>query len=238
MDSFLTKEDFLKLREKDLFTYLSENPDIKVDTLIIEGTNIGSSRAPLSPNDAIGVIRRIALSQRPLLLTLHNLDFEYAYSMLKMSGELGLNCYVASAQIARLLERMPELPAEVNLIEGYTDYPTMRKKVPLEEVGENSLVLISHRDIIDLLRDPNFSLSRQGSPVAVLSEPEPEVEEALEYDVIANWLSAMGVQHYRIRASGHYYPYQLKDLISAIKPRSIKPIHTQFPDLLRRLAGL
>jgi ribonuclease J len=235
VDSFLTEEEVLKFRGKDLFAYLSENQDIKVDTLIIEGTNIGSSRAPLSPADVINMIKRIALSQRPLLLTLHGLDFEYAYSMLKLCGELGLNCYVASSQVAKLLEKMHELPTEIELIEEYVDYPTMRKKISLEEIEENSFILVSHNDIVDLLRDPNFHLSMK-NPVAILSEPEPEIEEAIEYDVIANWLAVMGVQHYRIRASGHYYPYQLRHIMDVIKPKNVKPIHTQFSELLKRLA--
>ena len=45
--------------------------------------------------------------------------------------------------------------------------------------------------------------------VAVM--PEPEVEEASKHRVVANRISEMGVQAYRIRASGRYYPYQLKE---------------------------
>ncbi len=240
VDSFLKKERFLELLGEDLLKYLEENPDVRVDTLIIEGTNIGSNRAPISPDDVVNMIRRIALSQKPsqapLLFTLHSLDLEYAYLVLEISKELEFECYVASAQIAKLLERMPELPMEMNLVEDFVRYPTIREKVPLEEISGNSIILISHRDIVDLMRDPSFR-SAMKSPVAILSEPEPEIEEALEYDVIANWLSAMGVQHYRMRASGHYYPYQLAHIMSVMRPRNVRPIHTRFPDLLKRLVS-
>jgi mRNA degradation ribonuclease J1/J2 len=39
---FLEQEDLVKIKGgEDLFTYLSENKDLRIDTLIIEGTNIG-----------------------------------------------------------------------------------------------------------------------------------------------------------------------------------------------------
>jgi len=52
-----------------------------------------------------------------------------------------------------------------------------------------------------------------------IGEPEPQVEEASKYGVIANWLSRIGIQAYRIRVSGHYYPYQLKTILGTIKPK-------------------
>lgn len=97
VESFLTQDEFRKLNKgEDLFTYLSENPDLKIDILIIEGTNIGFSRAQVTPNDAISIIRRLASTHRPIMATLHNLDLEYAYTLVKLSAELGLDCCVAS----------------------------------------------------------------------------------------------------------------------------------------------
>jgi len=49
---------------------------------------------------------------------------------------------------------------------------------------------------------------------------------------MANWLSKMGIQSYRIRASGHYYPYQLKAILNVTKPKEkIEAIHTERPEL-------
>ncbi|MBO3754614.1 MAG: hypothetical protein FGF53_07060 [Candidatus Brockarchaeota archaeon] len=64
------------------------------------------------------------------------------------------------------------------------------------------------------------------------------MEEASEYEVIANWFSRMGVEFYTIRASGHYYPYQLKTILKTIKPKKkIQVIHTEKPELFYILAG-
>ncbi|MEM2550207.1 MAG: hypothetical protein QW689_07325 [Nitrososphaerota archaeon] len=55
------------------------------------------------------------------------------------------------------------------------------------------------------------------------------VEEAQEYEAIMNWFSKLGTQAYLMRASEHYYPYELKAIISAIKPKNISFVHTRAP---------
>jgi hypothetical protein len=57
--------------------------------------------------------------------------------------------------------------------------------------------------------------------LAIISEPEPQIEESSEYTVIANWFLTMGIESYRIRASGHYYQYQLKTILDKVKPRKV-----------------
>jgi ribonuclease J len=90
--------------------------------------------------------------------------------------------------------------------------------------------------VIDLIRD--LATTVRGmlrNAVAIISEPEPELEESTEYQVIANWFIKLGIQHYRIRVSGHYYPYELRDILSKIKPKKVLPIHTQNSKILSRL---
>jgi ribonuclease J len=74
-------------------------------------------------------------------------------------------------------------------------------------------------------------------PTSNLIRSEPQIEEASEYDVIANWLSVMGVNTYRVRVSGHYYPYQLKSIVNVIKPSKVKAIHTINPNLIYNILG-
>ena len=238
IEGFLTSEEVQTLRGgMDVLAYLRENPDVKVDTLIIEGTNVGSSGIPLAPEEALGIIRRLTSAHTLVVTSLHGLDLEYAYALLRTASALGLCCYVASTWIAKLLERGGELPPEPKLIEEYVGYPALLKKVGLEEVEESALILVSHREVVDFLRDMHsYCKKLAGSVVAILSEPEPEREEASGYDVIANWLSTLGIQHYRVRVSGHYYPYQLKAILEGIKPKEILAIHTANPSLLYMLA--
>jgi|GEM_PF-276678 ribonuclease J len=236
VESFLEKEEFVKIKGgEDLFTYLGENKDLKVDTLIIEGTNIGSSRPPITPADASKMIKEIALNHRPIIATLHPLDIEYAHFMAKLATELGMKCYVASEHTARLLEKFPHQPLKPAIIEEYVSYPTFLEKSTLDDVEEHSLILVSYREVADLLRDlASINPSLLKDAVSIISEPEPEREEAIEYSVLANWFMKVGVQHYTIRASGHYYPYQLKRIIAEIRPKNVLPIHTERPRLFSK----
>jgi ribonuclease J len=233
-ESYLGHEEFTKLNGgQDLLSFLRENRDLKVDRLIMEGTNVGSSRLPISPSEAIDIIRRLASSSRLLIATLHGLDLEYAYALTKLASELNLECYIASTQTTKLLERI-ELPLKPKAILEYVDHLTPMDKASLEEMEGKALVLTSYREVIDLLRDMNTACGEAlRSSIAVISEPEPQAEEASEYEVIANWMSRMGIQLYRVRASGHYYPYQLEKIIQAVKPREVIPIHTLYPEFLK-----
>jgi len=219
--SFLEREDFIKIKgEDDLFTYLSENKDLKIDTLIIEGTNIGSSRPPIAPTEASEIIKEIASNHRPIITTLHPLDIEYALFLAELAAELNLKCYVASEYTAALMEKLPNQFLKPTIIEEYVSRPAFLEKSTLNDVGDQSLILVSCREVVDLLRDlasTNPSLLKDA--VAILSEPEPEKEEAVEYSVLANWFIKVGMQHYTIRVSGHYYAYELKKILAEIEPK-------------------
>ena len=238
VESFLTEDEYLDLyKGQSLLDFLSKNKDIKVDTLIIEGTNFGSDRFPLTPVNAIEAIKRLASSHAPLIATLHGLDLEYAFALMKAASELNLKCYVASEQIASLLESMPKLPAELETIEDYVQNITSFEGTTLEDVEDKAIYLASYREIVDFIKDLASFGKLTREVAAILSEPEPQIEEASEYDVIANWLSVMGVNTYRVRVSGHYYPYQLKSIMDVIKPSKVKAIHTINPNLIYNILG-
>ena len=116
IESFLTQEELKRLTGGlDLLTYLRENPDLKIDTLIIEGTNIGSSRVPLLPKDALEIIRRIASFHRPIIATLHRLDIEYAHALIKIAESLELECLVISPLMAKTLVKIQKPKVEFPL---------------------------------------------------------------------------------------------------------------------------
>jgi ribonuclease J len=48
-----------------LFTYFEENPDVKVDKLVVEGTNFGRPVWPLSWEDALPLLRRLIALKAP-----------------------------------------------------------------------------------------------------------------------------------------------------------------------------
>jgi len=57
----------------------------------------------------------------------------------------------------------------------------------------------------------------------------------LEEQVLVTWLYSLGTQVYRLRISDHHYPYQFRDILDAIKPRELIPIHTIAPKAMFEL---
>ena len=185
--------------------------------------------------EARGMIERLVRGREQVIATLHPLDVEYAYSLASKAEEMGMQVAVASVPLAKLLEKIPKLPLKPQALDAYVDYPVQFPKIPVESAGEKTLILVSYREVVDLIKDLKLSGSLSKDCAAIISEPEPQIEEGSEYTVIANWFSMMGIESYRIRASGHYYHYQLKNILEKVKPRKgIKPIHTEKPRLFRK----
>ncbi|HLI45880.1 MAG TPA: hypothetical protein VKU94_01655, partial [Geobacterales bacterium] len=233
IESFLNENVFRKLNQgDDLLTFLEENKDVKIDTSIIEGTNIGSDRIPITPSEATKIIEKLARQRKQLLATLHSLDVEYAYMLVSMAEKMKMQVAIASVPLTKLLEKIPNLPSKPQAIIEYVDYLTPFPRTSIENVKEKTLILVSYREIIDLIKDLNLAGSLSKDCLAIISEPEPQIEEGSEYEVIANWFSMLGIESYRIRVSGHYYQYQLKTILEKVKPRkSIKIAHTEKPKL-------
>lgn len=71
---------------------------------------------------------------------------------------------------------------------------------------------------------------------ALLLTSEHEAEEGLEELAAVGWLRRLGVQPYRVRVSGHYYPHELGRVLGLVKPREIIPVHTEAPELVLELS--
>jgi len=234
VESYLSREEFQALTGgPSLLEYFEENRDVKVDLLIIEGTNIGSSRTPLSPEEATAIHGRIMENSGVVIATLHSLDVEYVVMLAKMAENLDRNLYSTSPETVLLLESVPEISVKPHPIEEYVKIISVEEPTPLESVEPNSIILTSYRNVIDLIREMNADALRDA--VVVISEPEPASEEMTEYDVVANWMTRLNIQSYRIRVSGHYYPYQLKRIIETLNPKRVRVIHTEKPEASQRM---
>jgi ribonuclease J len=82
-------------------------------------------------------------------------------------------------------------------------------------------------ELVEINPDPgsNFILST--------SEPFNE-EREIEFDKFKNWLDHFGLPMYHIHSSGHVMPNELKRIISRIRPKTVLPIHTEYPALFAR----
>jgi ribonuclease J len=222
VEGFLNREEFEKVRGgPSMLDYIREN-NVKVDVLVIEGTNLGSARPPISPAEEHAMLAKILEGHSLVVSTAHPLDFEYAYFLMKM----GRPVYIASDSIAKLMEAAPQLPSEPKLLAEYVKAPLRFEASGVEELGDNALVVASYYEVVDLLRDLASNNLLPKNAAVLISEPEPSIEEAQAYEVMMNWFMNLGVQAYSMRVSGHYYPHQLKKIADAIRPKEVRLVHT------------
>jgi ribonuclease J len=67
------------------------------------------------------------------------------------------------------------------------------------------------------------------------SMSEPFSEEDIEIDVMHNWLKHFNLKFHQIHASGHCPSRDLRDIIEAIRPRKLFPVHTEEPEYFRKV---
>jgi ribonuclease J len=176
IESFLDRDLFREINgSDDLLTFLEENKDIKMDFLIIEGTNIGSDRIPITPVEATRIVKKLIKNRKQTVATLHSLDVEYAYMLASIAEEMKMQVVVASTQLAKLLEKIPNMPSKPQVIDEYVDYLTPFEKTTIANVKEKTLILVSYREIVDLIKDLNLAGSLSKDCLAIISEPEPQM---------------------------------------------------------------
>jgi ribonuclease J len=214
-----------------LLDYIKSQPDLKIDLLIIEGTNFGSERTPILPNAAISLMEGIVTDCDLVIVTSHHLDVEFLIAVLNMAKRMGFRCYVSSEIVAKALQLSGQ-KFDVKVLEEYSKTPVF-PTAPLSDVlEEKSLIITSYYDVVDLCRGLDETVLRNKQAVCILTEPEPSIEEMMEYNTVSRWLALYGVHTYRIRVSGHYYPFELNEILHHLKFKEILPVHTERPELM------
>ena len=100
----------------------------------------------------------------------------------------------------------------------------------IHERQQKYVLVMPQGDIQNLM---NIS-ARPGS-VFLFSSSEPFNEEMeSDYDRLMNWLDAIGMPAYRIHASGHAMPMDLRRFVEQVRPRRVVPIHGEHPEMVVR----
>jgi len=169
-----------------------------------------------------------------VIVTSHHLDVEFLAAVLSMAKKMEFKCHVSSEVVARTLELSGQ-KFDVEVLEEYSKTPAF-PTAPLSDVlVDKSLIITSYADVVDLCRGLEEEELRNRQAVCILTEPEPGIEEMTEYNTVSRWLAFYGIHTYRIRVSGHYYPFELNDILEHLKFKELLPVHTEHPELMLRM---
>uniref|UniRef100_A0A7J3X5W3 MBL fold metallo-hydrolase n=1 Tax=Thermofilum pendens TaxID=2269 RepID=A0A7J3X5W3_THEPE len=223
-----------------LFSFFEENPDVRVDKLVVEGTNFGRPVWPLSWEDALPLLRRLLALRGPLLIALHRLELDLFAALLGELRAAGRRVVVASKKLLDVVElwfgRLG-LPAEGLLrAPALAEEPSSIELAGPEDLRDPSSFAVAADlyELVEFARDAAPEVELRGG-LALLMLSEHEAEEGLEEAVALGWLRRLGLQPYRLRVSGHYYPHELARLIQLVKPREVVPVHTENPSLVHEI---
>ena len=218
------------------------------DIALLEGTNIGGVETPIGPEEFRSMLNRVLMESELVMISIDPLDFELLTAVSELAA---LNGRVLVISSSRLVDVIPQWLAAFNV--GGLELAVAAE---LEKPSPAPMGYVSLRQ--DVLKNPDSFLIVQEpvgflemlrqmkiwgeelprDAIAVLTTPEPwEAELEVEEETLTYWLYTLGIQVYRIKLSGHYYPYELKRLLGIIKPKKLLPIHTKHPGLVLKLAN-
>ena len=116
-------------------------------------------------------------------------------------------------------------------IKSRLDYPNL---ITAEEIAKDPLkyMIVLNFWYFNTLVDLNPSGSLY---IHSLSEPFNE-EMEMSYERMMNWLNHFKVNFVQSHCSGHMNGLDLKELIKAVNPKTLYPVHTEFPGMFRELS--
>lgn len=215
-----------------------------VDVAILEGTNFGGDLSLMTPSTFRDSISLVLREYELVSISVDPLDLEGFITISGLSSMLGRGVVISSERLLWILDEVkkvrPQLLDEVYVADEL-EVPTMFKSVSLrDEVltrPESYTLLMEPVGLLQAFRKLRLwggGANLAGSAV-VLMDPEPrEGVKEVEEEVLRTWLRSFGVHVVRLRLSGHYLPHQFRNIIEALKPRDVIPIHTEEGDSMKR----
>jgi len=219
-----------RIHEKTLLEEYEER-GLDTDVLIIEGTNFSSAISPLQPHYFNEQVNNIFESHSNSVITvsIDPIDLEELAYLLLVTKEKG-KIPVFSGR--RLIKMASFWISKFNLIDKAYQFDD--KSIEFEIIDEEEIIRSPQDYVIFTVKGNLIDFGRRlseiikGSVVISLST-ESKAESGEDESVEDNWYKALGFITYRLRISGHYYPYELRIILEYIKPKKVIPIHTDVP---------
>jgi ribonuclease J len=216
---------FRKTHPKTLFEEYEEN-GYETDLLIIEGTSFSSFTTPTTPHQFIDQVTSIFQSHAGSLVfvSVDPIDLESVLSIIRLNP--GRKVAVSGKRLIKMMEVWANYLGPGTEIYQLPDdelrFPVVREEEIRQSPGEY-LVLTVKGEHLDLVRREELDRA----PVLISLSTEAKGETGEDENVEDTWMKMLGFIVYRLRISGHYYPYELKEILETIRPKKVIPVHTE-----------
>jgi len=111
--------------------------------------------------------------------------------------------------------------------------PFLDKAVNFNYIHKNQSKVLFNLDLVGFTELIDVRPSEGGHFIHSMSEPFSE--EDIDSNVMHRWLDHFGLKFHQIHASGHCSSKDLKKIINQIHPKQLMPIHTEHPELFKKL---
>jgi ribonuclease J len=224
------------------FENLQEVLGGEVDMLIVEGTNFTRRMTPLVGEDVMNIISRVVskYDERYMFVSAHPLDIEAFLLVSNILRAKGFEPVLTHAKYAALLDaclrRIGIKDIEFLLLDlrGELSKPLQYvKEVELRDLKDRRIAFFTSITAVNEIK----MLNRRGIDlrgllqITLTGEPVEEEGRIMEAR-LGNWARKFGINTFRLHLSGHYLPYEFKEIIRVAKPKKLIPIHTKAPQAM------
>ena len=220
-----------KLTQKgDQFWQKLEGEEIQA--LICEATNFGEPVNPISEEEVERLMHKCVEACRGLVIVnTSTSDVDRLRTICRVAKETQRQV-IATKYFWPVLEALQE-DEKLNAPKPKVDVIPYEEAVDEIKKRQSDYILLTsfyrEKEILEVEPVPGSYF--------ILSSSEPFEEEGeIEFSRLKNWLNLFGVPIYHVHTSGHAFPMHLMQVIEALSPKLLYPVHTEAPQALARMA--
>jgi len=238
--------------------FIKVSKEAKPIAIITEGTRIDLKKTDESEQKVYNDSKKELLNNKNLSIVDFNFkDIDRFTTFYKMAKDLNKKLVISfkhacflerynrdkklrapSSKDSQILLLKPKRFTGTYIDEDYTDwYIKKRLNYPniilAEDIAKNpsKYMVVLNFYYFNMLVDLK---PKNGAYIHSLSEPFNE-EMEISYERMHNWLNHYDVKFVQSHCSGHISGPDLYDLIETINPKNVYPIHTEHPDMFKKL---
>jgi len=207
-----------------------EEKGLDTDVLIIEGTNFSSASSPIQPHYFLEQMNNIFDSHENslIMISADPVDLEDLATLLLIVKNRNKIPVFLGSKLVKMSSlwnsRFQIIDKAYQFEEGNSIEFEILDEEEIKRSPQDYVIFTAKSNLINLGRE--LSDISKGSVIISLST-ETKSETGEDESVEDNWYRTLGFIIYRLRISGHYYPYELKQILNTIKPKKVIPIHTE-----------